>query len=344
MRLACRAVVALWALARCGVAHMHCEKNETRRSKCATRSHFLVLSYARTGSSFLVKMLNSHREICARGELMHPDWGGACERADRDGACGDAVGAAAGGAVDAMFSGARDWAPAAAADAAAARALEQLRATWWRRFDGYRFCGTRKCCAIGFKWFPHTQGARTAAAGAALAAWAASTDVRFVVLHRRHLLAQVASLQRKNVDHEASKIYGGSTYGAIVGAAARAGAKPRSRARPRADVAYLGASCRGILRARAGLARVAAAVPRDRLRVVAYEDVVGDGADAVLADLVAFVGARDTAAKLTTDLVRNGNGTDGFFADDAAAAAALRAAGCPEVAPRLLPDGDQREP
>ena len=83
---------------------------------------------------------------------------------------------------------------------------------------------------------------------------------------------------------------------------------------------------------------------RDRLRVVAYEDVVGDGADAVLADLVAFVGARDTAAKLTTDLVRNGNGTDGFFADDAAAAAALRAAGCPEVAPRLLPDGDQREP
>ena len=86
MRLACRAVVALWALARCGVAHMHCEKNETRRSKCATRSHFLVLSYARTGSSFLVKMLNSHREICARGELMHPDWGGACERADRDGA------------------------------------------------------------------------------------------------------------------------------------------------------------------------------------------------------------------------------------------------------------------
>ena len=85
-------------------------------------------------------------------------------------------------------------------------------------------------------------------------------------------------------------------------------------------------------------------MPRDRLRVVAYEDVVGDGADAVLADLVAFVGARDTAAKLTTDLVRNGNGTDGFFADDAAAAAALRAAGCPEVAPRLLPDGDAREP
>ena len=80
MRLACRAVVALWALARRGVAHMHCELNETRRSKCATRSHFLVLSYARTGSSFLVKMLNSHREICARGELMHPDWGGACER------------------------------------------------------------------------------------------------------------------------------------------------------------------------------------------------------------------------------------------------------------------------
>ena len=61
-------------------------------------------------------------------------------------------------------------------------------------------------------------------------------------------------------------------------------------------------------------------------------------------DLVGFVGARDTAAKLTTDLVRNGNGTGGFFADDAAAAAALRAAGCPEVAPRLLPDGDAREP
>ena len=300
-----------------------------RAAACARerRPHkFLVLSSARSGSSYVVEMLDSHPEVCCGYELLIPQWKDPCAAVGHKNirTCHSAVGKAITGAIDAIHDNSRKWSPPRPDDAISRKALAHLEKAWWPRFDQYRFCRHTRCCSRGFKWFPRSQGLRTAAGVEHAARWASQSDVRFVVLKRRDTLALIASRWRKDKMHEASKAFGTSNGVALAG---HSGKKARG-ALPTASLDYVRDQCRQLQEVDKLNERLLRAVPAARKFPVAFEELTGAEGESHWRRLLAFVGARDLAASLETSLVRLGNATARRFANEEAVAAALRGAGC----------------
>ena len=238
--------------------------------------------------------------------------------------CHSAVGKAITSAIDAIHDNSRKWAAPSQDDAISRKALAHLEKAWWPRWDQYRFCRHTRCCSRGFKWFPRSQGLRTASGIEHAARWASQSDVRFVVLKRRDTLALIASRWRKDKMHEASKAFGTSNGVALAG---NSGKKARG-ALPTADLAYVRDQCRQLQEVDKLNDRLLRAVPSMRKFHVAFEDLTGAAGKSHWRRLLAFVGARDLAASLERSLVRLGNATARRFANEEAVAAALRGAGC----------------
>ena len=272
-------------------------------------SDFLVLSSARSGSSFFVKTLDSHREICARGELLHPEWG-RCS-----GNCAGAVG----GAVEALLAERLTaWAPPDG---------EPVLETWRQRVVGsYAKCGRK---ARGFKWFPASQGARRGDV-ANVAAWATASDVKFIDLRRRDVLAHVASLQRKKIDGVAPKVYaakeGGVAFGKSDAPSAAAAAALARVAVARVNVTFARKACASLKRSRETIDVILSDVPPSRVHRVYYEDLLDERANGTWAAVLDYLGVQ--IAPLRTTLVRVRNASAPRFLDEDLAEATLRDAGC----------------
>jgi len=302
---------------------------------CAAKpaSNFLLLSSARSGSSYVVTMLHSHPEICAGYEFFNPQWKASCEilkdqpEKERR-ACLDHVARAAPGAAEAILRNASGWAPPAA-DGLAGEANQFLLEAWWPRWDAYRFCGERRCCAWGFKWFPQTQGVPDLASAEAAAAWAAASDVKFVVLKRRDTLAVLASRWRKNVAHEASKVFLKASGNGVT-LRGHSGEKARHEGFPTAELEYMRAQCRAVRAADAVTDRIVRDVPDDRKRFIYFEDIVDPRKTRrAFRELAAFVGAA-TIHKMSTSLLKlSDNTSTRHFANEEEVVAAIREEGCP---------------
>ena len=238
--------------------------------------------------------------------------------------CHSAVGKAITGAIDAIHDDARKWAPPHTDDASGRKALAHVEKAWWPRWDQYRFCRHTRCCSRGFKWFPRSQGLRTAASIEHAARWASQSDVRFVVLKRRDTLALIASRWRKDKMHEASKVIVGAKGVEFAGHSG----KNKRGALPTADLGYVRDQCRQLQEVDKLHEKLLRDVPSMRKHPVAFEDLTGVSGKSHWRRLLAFVGARDLAASLETSLVRLGNATARRFANEEAVAAALRGAGC----------------